>query len=95
MKSVLGSGIFSDYQCLMKIWTHPWAVKLEAIRRLERENLENIREFLNDSESEPASSEEDGDKHQDKWSSSISESGSHQRIQKQKILSMFSGSAFH
>ena len=65
----------------MKIWTHPWAVKLEAIRRLERENLENIREFLNDSESESASSEEDADKVQEKWNSSVSESGSHQHVQ--------------
>ena len=69
--------MFADYQCLMKIWTHPWAVKLEAIRRLERENLENIRDFLNDCDSEPSSSEEDNGLRQDKWRSSISDSGTH------------------
>ena len=69
--------MFADYQCLMKIWTHPWAVKLEAIRRLEREHLDDMREFLNDSESESESSEDDGERHEDKWRSSNSESGSH------------------
>lgn len=57
----------------MKIWTHPWAVKLEAMRRLERENLENMREFLNDSE--PDSESSTGAVHEDKWRSSDSESG--------------------
>ena len=59
----------------MKIWTHPWAVKLEAIRRLERENLEDIREFLNDSESEYESSNEEEGKRKNKWRSSGTESG--------------------
>ena len=31
---VIGKGarLFSDYQSLMKIWTHPWVLKLAEIR---------------------------------------------------------------
>ncbi|XP_065058762.1 transcriptional regulator ATRX homolog [Rhopilema esculentum] len=67
-----GTGIFADYQCLMKIWTHPWAVKLEAIRRLEREALDDIRNFLDDSESESESSAEEKAR-EPGWKSSGSE----------------------
>ena len=70
----LGTGIFADYQCLMKIWTHPWAVKLEAIRRLEREALDDIRNFLDDSESESESSDEEKVR-EPGWKSSDSEPG--------------------
>lgn len=28
-----GSRIFTDYQNLMKIWTHPWVLKLDEIRQ--------------------------------------------------------------
>ena len=31
-----GATLFSDYQALMRIWTHPWCLKLEALRRPER-----------------------------------------------------------
>lgn len=71
---LLGSGIFADYQCLMKIWTHPWSVKLEAIRRLEKENLNDIREFLNDTEQETENSDDDNVV-AGQWRSSDSESG--------------------
>jgi len=30
-----GVSLFSDYQALMRIWTHPWCLKLEALRRPE------------------------------------------------------------
>ena len=32
--STMGKGgrLFSDYQYLMRIWTHPWVLKLEHIR---------------------------------------------------------------
>ena len=34
--SLLGVSLFSDYQCLMRIWTHPWCLKLDALRRPEQ-----------------------------------------------------------
>ena len=30
---VRGARLFSDYQNLMKIWTHPWVLKLDEIRQ--------------------------------------------------------------
>jgi len=30
---VRGARIFSDYQNLMKIWTHPWVLRLDEIRQ--------------------------------------------------------------
>lgn len=34
--SLQGVSLFSDYQCLMRIWTHPWCLKLDALRRPEQ-----------------------------------------------------------
>ena len=31
-----GVSLFSDYQALMRIWTHPWCLKLDALRRPEK-----------------------------------------------------------
>ena len=68
----------------MKIWTHPWAVKLEAIKRMEREKFDEMEEFLDDSESEAESSLHDkGDSKEknvskDTWKSSDSEEGKFQ-----------------
>ena len=28
-----GAGLFTDYQALMRIWTHPWVLKLDEIRQ--------------------------------------------------------------
>lgn len=33
---IRGSRIFTDYQNLMKIWTHPWVLKLDEIRQENR-----------------------------------------------------------
>ena len=30
---VRGARLFSDYQNLMKIWTHPWVLKLDELRQ--------------------------------------------------------------
>jgi transcriptional regulator ATRX len=30
---VRGARIFTDYQNLMKIWTHPWVLKMDEIRQ--------------------------------------------------------------
>ena len=32
----IGGSLFSDYQALMRIWTHPWALKLETARQIEK-----------------------------------------------------------
>jgi len=31
-----GARIFTDYQNLMKIWTHPWVLKMDEIRQENR-----------------------------------------------------------
>ena len=31
--TVRGGRLFSDYQALMRIWTHPWILKLDEIRQ--------------------------------------------------------------
>ena len=28
-----GASLFSDYQALMRIWTHPWVLRLDEIRQ--------------------------------------------------------------
>ncbi|XP_048589245.1 transcriptional regulator ATRX isoform X2 [Nematostella vectensis] len=65
-----GVGLFSDYQALMRIWTHPWCLKLEAIRRSMRMTYDDSDDSLDgfvvhtDEESESTAeseSEEDTD----------------------------------
>jgi len=36
---VRGAKIFSDYQNLMKIWTHPWVLKMDEVRQEIKVNL--------------------------------------------------------
>ena len=33
---VRGARIFTDYQYLMKIWTHPWVLKMDEVRQENR-----------------------------------------------------------
>ena len=52
--------LFSDFQCLSKIWTHPWALHIERERqRLRDINKEDdsIEEFLDDSDNSAEESE--------------------------------------
>lgn len=50
---VRGSRIFTDYQNLMKIWTHPWILKLDEIRQETRKFLkEECESFIDDSDDE-------------------------------------------
>ena len=28
-----GAKLFSDYQALMRIWTHPWVMKMDEVRQ--------------------------------------------------------------
>lgn len=44
--SLSGASLFSDYQALMRIWTHPWCLKLEAIRRSLRAPYEDTDDSL-------------------------------------------------
>ena len=30
---IRGASLFTDYQALMRVWTHPWVLKLSAIRQ--------------------------------------------------------------
>jgi transcriptional regulator ATRX len=66
-----GASLFSDYQALMRIWTHPWCLKLEAIRRSLRAPYDDSDDSLDgfvvhsdeedEEESEPSlTSEESG-----------------------------------
>lgn len=42
-----GVTLFSDYQALMRIWTHPWCLKLEALRRPERfDDTDSMEDFV-------------------------------------------------
>lgn len=34
--TVRGGRLFSDYQTLMQIWTHPWVLKMSEIRQEEK-----------------------------------------------------------
>ncbi len=54
--------MFSDYQALMRIWTHPWSLKLETARQIENfidSDDDSLKDFVVESdESEGESSEE-------------------------------------
>jgi len=36
MTRTQGARLFKDYQALMRIWTHPWVLKLDEIRQENR-----------------------------------------------------------
>ena len=37
-----GGRLFSDYQNLMRIWTHPWVMKLDEIRQMNKVTREEM-----------------------------------------------------
>lgn len=39
--NVMGKGakLFADYQALMRIWTHPWVLKMEEVRAEKKVNI--------------------------------------------------------
>jgi len=45
---VKGVSLFSDYQNLMRIWTHPWVLRLDEIRQEKRvgNNCDCVGNFL-------------------------------------------------
>lgn len=40
-----GAKLFSDYQALMKIWTHPWILKLDEIRAQNKVGRPSVIKF--------------------------------------------------
>ena len=70
-----GVGLFSDYQALMRIWTHPWSMKLEALRRPERFNdTDSMEDFVVHSDEEEEESASGDSSEDDKLILSDSES---------------------
>lgn len=53
--------MFSDYQALLRIWTHPWSLKLES----ERRSNYNFIDSDNDSLADFVVSDEESDKESD------------------------------
>lgn len=67
------SSLFSDFQCLARIWSHPWALHLERLKQIERRKYQDddsMDEFIDD-ESENTTSEEEDDK-KPKWTADTS-----------------------
>ena len=60
----LGATLFSDYQALMRIWTHPWSLKLES-ERLRNYNFDDsdndsLKDFVvSDEESDEEESDDE------------------------------------
>ncbi|KAJ8297889.1 hypothetical protein KUTeg_024420 [Tegillarca granosa] len=47
-----GGRLFQDYQNLMRIWTHPWVLKMDEVIKERRALFEEDDEFIDDSMSE-------------------------------------------
>ncbi|KAL3879997.1 hypothetical protein ACJMK2_032269 [Sinanodonta woodiana] len=43
-----GGRLFTDYQFLMRIWTHPWVLKLDEIRQENRRTYDSEDSFIDD-----------------------------------------------
>ena len=60
-----GVSLFSDYQALMRIWTHPWCLKLEALRRPETfADTDSMDDFVVHSDEEEEEEEEQSESEQ-------------------------------
>ena len=53
--------MFSDYQALLRIWTHPWSLKLES----EKQSKYNFIDSDNDSLADFVVSDEESDEESD------------------------------
>lgn len=62
MTKLKGSSLFSDFHCLSRIWSHPWALHLERLRRIARDRYkdDSMDEFLDDEEEEESSASDTG-----------------------------------
>ena len=57
-----GGTLFSDYQALMRIWTHPWALKIESARQIEKfidSDDDSMADFVVESGEESGASSEE------------------------------------
>ncbi|XP_033127122.1 transcriptional regulator ATRX-like [Anneissia japonica] len=46
-----GMGLFADYQALMRIWTHPWVLRLSSIRDIKRARYDDeMSDFITSGE---------------------------------------------
>ncbi|GFS20517.1 alpha thalassemia/mental retardation syndrome X-linked homolog [Elysia marginata] len=62
-----GARLFSDYQNLMKIWTHPWVLKLAEIRDEQKMKYDDEDSFIDDeSEAERSFSSSDSSSEEEK-----------------------------
>ncbi|XP_060067660.1 transcriptional regulator ATRX-like [Ylistrum balloti] len=50
VNSVMGKGakLFSDYQALMRIWTHPWVLKMDEVRQEKKAKWDDEDSFIED-----------------------------------------------
>ena len=64
--------MFSDYQALMRIWTHPWALKLESARQIERfiDSDDSLKDFVVGTDEEESEASEEMS-----WTSDESDNG--------------------
>ncbi|OWF43774.1 Transcriptional regulator ATRX [Mizuhopecten yessoensis] len=48
--NVMGKGakLFSDYQALMRIWTHPWVLKMDEVRQEKKAKWDDEDSFVDD-----------------------------------------------
>ncbi|XP_062594649.1 transcriptional regulator ATRX-like [Saccostrea cucullata] len=65
-KANRGARLFSDYQALMRIWTHPWVLKMDEIRQADRRLFDDESDFVDDSDG----NDSDGSKSTDSTDSS-------------------------
>lgn len=69
-----GVSLFSDYHALMRIWTHPWCLKLDALRRPETfVESDSLDDFVVHTDEEGEEEEEEAQWESDKSSTSEEE----------------------
>ncbi|XP_052089587.1 transcriptional regulator ATRX-like isoform X3 [Mytilus californianus] len=52
-----GAKLFSDYQALMRIWTHPWVLKMAEVRQEMKNMFDDESSFIDDTSSSESESE--------------------------------------
>ena len=51
--------LFTDFQELSRVWTHPWVLKLNEVRQIRNEEKREEDDFVTEGESDESESEED------------------------------------
>lgn len=49
-RSLIGAQLFVDFHELMRIWTHPWAIKINEKRIIRNEEKQAERDFIDDND---------------------------------------------